>query len=48
MRRRGISPRLPKRISMALNVAVQMDPIDKINIAGDSTFALLLEARAGT
>jgi glutathione synthase len=30
---------------MALNVAVQMDPIDKINIAGDSTFALL---RAGT
>jgi glutathione synthase len=34
------------RISMALNVAVQMDPIEKINIAGDSTFALLLEARA--
>jgi glutathione synthase len=31
---------------MALNVAVQMDPIDKIDIAGDSTFALLLEARA--
>ncbi len=31
---------------MALNVAIQMDPIDKINIAGDSTFALLLEARA--
>ncbi|MBO0733809.1 MAG: glutathione synthase [Methylocapsa sp.] len=31
---------------MALNVAVQMDPIEKINIAGDSTFALLLEARA--
>ncbi|MGI8570632.1 MAG: glutathione synthase [Methylocella sp.] len=31
---------------MALNVAVQMDPIDKINIAGDSTFALLIEARA--
>ena len=31
---------------MALNVAVQMDPIDKINIAGDSTFALLLEASA--
>ena len=25
-------------------VAVQMDPIQKINIAGDSTFALLLEA----
>jgi glutathione synthase len=31
---------------VALNVAVQMDPIDKINIASDSTFALLLEARA--
>src|ERR1700730_9390910 len=34
------------RAPMALNVAVQMDPIDKINIAGDSTFALMLEARA--
>src|ERR1700732_435388 len=43
---REISRRLQKRISMALNVAVQMDPIDRINIAGDSTFALLLEARA--
>jgi len=31
---------------MPLNVAVQMDPIDRINIAGDSTFALLLEAQA--
>ena len=31
---------------MALSVAVQMDPIEKINIAGDSTFALLLEAQA--
>jgi glutathione synthase len=31
---------------MALNMAVQMDPIEKINIAGDSTFALLLEASA--
>ncbi|HVV63243.1 MAG TPA: glutathione synthase [Pseudolabrys sp.] len=30
---------------MALNVAVQMDPIDRINIRGDSTFALLLEAQ---
>ena len=29
---------------MPLNVAVQMDPIERINIAGDSTFALLLEA----
>ncbi len=30
---------------MSLNVLVQMDPIDRINIAGDSTFALLLEAQ---
>jgi glutathione synthase len=30
---------------MALTVAVQMDPIERINIAGDSTFALLLEAQ---
>jgi glutathione synthase len=28
-----------------LRVAVQMDPIDRINIRGDSTFALLLEAQ---
>ena len=31
---------------MSLTVAVQMDPIEKINIAGDSTFALMLEAQA--
>ena len=31
---------------MSLNVAVQMDPIERINIRGDSTFALMLEARA--
>ncbi|MCC2096371.1 MAG: glutathione synthase [Hyphomicrobiales bacterium] len=31
---------------MALRVAVQMDPIERINIAGDSTFALLLAAQA--
>ena len=30
---------------MSLNVAIQMDPIDRINIAGDSSFALLLEAQ---
>jgi glutathione synthase len=30
---------------MALTVAVQMDPIDQINIAGDSTFALMLSAQ---
>src|SRR5918993_1671156 len=29
---------------MPLNVAVQMDPIERINIRGDSTFAMLLEA----
>ncbi len=28
-----------------LNVAVQMDPIERINVRGDSTFALLLEAQ---
>jgi glutathione synthase len=28
-----------------LQVAVQMDPIDRINVRGDSTFALLLEAQ---
>jgi len=31
---------------VALNVAVQMDPIERIKIAGDSTFAVLLEAQA--
>jgi glutathione synthase len=31
---------------MQLNVAVQMDPIERINVRGDSTFALLLEAQA--
>lgn len=31
---------------MSLAVAVQMDPIEKINYAGDSTFALMLEATA--
>jgi glutathione synthase len=30
---------------MSLNIAVQMDPIERINIKGDSTFALLLEAQ---
>lgn len=33
------------RRHMALRVAVQMDPIERINIGGDSTFALLLEAQ---
>jgi glutathione synthase len=31
---------------MRLNIAVQMDPIERINIRGDSTFAMLLEAQA--
>jgi glutathione synthase len=31
---------------MALKVAVQMDPIERISIAGDTTFALMLEAAA--
>jgi glutathione synthase len=30
---------------MTLNVVVQMDPIERINVRGDSTFALLLEAQ---
>jgi glutathione synthase len=30
---------------MPLNIAVQMDPIARINIRGDSTFAMLLEAQ---
>jgi glutathione synthase len=32
-------------MSMSLTVAIQMDPIEKIDIAGDSTFALALEAQ---
>lgn len=31
---------------MSLKVAVQMDPIERIDIAGDTTFALMLEAAA--
>ncbi|APE28741.1 glutathione synthase [Aurantiacibacter gangjinensis] len=31
---------------MPLNIAVQMDPMDSIKIAGDSSFALMLEAQA--
>ena len=30
---------------MKLNAAIQMDPIESINIKGDSTFALMLEAQ---
>ncbi len=31
---------------MPLSVAVQMDPLETINVAGDSTFALMLSAQA--
>ena len=31
---------------MPLKIACQMDPIDRIDIRGDSTFALLLEAQS--
>jgi len=31
---------------MTITVAVQMDPLDTINIGGDSSFALMLEAQA--
>jgi glutathione synthase len=31
---------------MTLSVAIQMDPIERIRIAGDSSFALMLEAQA--
>jgi glutathione synthase len=31
---------------MSLTVAVQMDPLESINISGDSTFALMLSAQA--
>ena len=31
---------------MSLRVAVQMDPLEGINIAGNSTFALMLKAQA--
>jgi glutathione synthase len=31
---------------MALTVAVQMDPLERINIEGDSTFAIMLAAQA--
>src|SRR4029453_4965040 len=31
---------------MSLTVAVQMDPLEKINISGDSTFAIMLGAQA--
>jgi glutathione synthase len=33
-------------MASTLNVAVQMDPLESINIDGDSTFALMLEAQS--
>ncbi len=30
---------------MTLRVAVQMDPLERVNIDGDSTFALMLKAQ---
>jgi len=30
---------------MSLRVAVQMDPLERINVAGDSTFAIMLKAQ---
>ena len=30
---------------MALNVAIQMDPVDKLDIRGDTSFAIGLEAQ---
>ncbi|MDR6788359.1 glutathione synthase [Sphingomonas sp. BE138] len=33
-------------MTQPLTVAVQMDPLDQINVAGDSTFALMLSAQA--
>lgn len=34
-----------ENVKMGLNIAVQMDPIEQIDIKGDSTFAILLEAQ---
>ena len=31
---------------MTLRIAVQMDPLHSINIAGDSSFSLMLSAQA--
>lgn len=34
-----------ERTTMSLNIAVQMDPMESINITGDSSFALMLSAQ---
>jgi glutathione synthase len=41
-----VAERTDGSFEMSLAVAVQMDPIEGINFAGDSTFALMLEAMA--
>ena len=33
-------------LAMGLKIACQMDPIERVDISGDSTFAMLLEAQA--
>ena len=33
---------------MSLRVAVQMDPLDRINVSGDSTFAIMIKAAMAT
>src|SRR5205823_1539286 len=43
---RGLTAARVRGGSMGLAVAIQMDPIDTINIDADSTFALALEAQA--
>src|SRR5690606_24884451 len=40
------TPGSPEGERMTLRVAVQMDPLDSINIGGDSSFALMLSAQA--
>ena len=47
MTKRGVtkSGASPSRAAMPLRVAVQMDPLEGIGIAGDSTFALMLKAQ---
>ena len=37
---------MESRMSPSLRVAIQMDPLETIDIAGDSTFAMMLEAQA--
>ncbi len=46
LKRRPMQRNQESNKTMSLCVAVQMDPIEAIDIAGDSTFALLLEAQA--